>query len=85
MNITYNENEFDENLFEDFHLYLNNSSWKWGYKSLNNMFFRSIPHWSILFGGIRQSNQEYYDCESELAGVIKNIWFALKEKYFQEL
>jgi len=84
MYMKYNENEFDVCLFENLEMFLKNSSWKWGYKSATYMFSRSIPHWSIVFGGVSKPNQEYYDCEDELNGIIKNIWIFLKEKYFQE-
>lgn len=84
MSIQYNENEFAINLSENLETYLNNSSWKWGYKSANYMMSRSIPHWSIHLSGIKTSKQEYYDCENELNGIIKDVWIVLKKKYFQE-
>ena len=84
MNITYNEDVFHSSLIQDLEIFLNNSSWKWGYKSANYMFSRSIPHWSIIFGGVTSKSQVYYNCEEELNSVIKNIWNVVKEKYLKE-
>ena len=84
MNITYNEDVFHSSLIQDLEIFLNNSSWEWGYKSANYMFSRSIPHWSIIFGGVNFQSEDYYDCEEELNDVIKNIWNILKVKYFKE-
>lgn len=83
MDIIYNEDEFEIFLFENLQSFLFNCSWTWGYKSANYMFSRSIPHWSIIFGGINSQSEDYYDCESELNENIKSIWYALKSKYFQ--
>lgn len=84
MNIIYNENEFEISLFEKLKSYLTESSWSWGHKSANYMFSRSIPHWSIIFGGVKFQNDNYYDCEDELNEIIKSIWCNLKIKYFKD-
>jgi SM-20-related protein len=82
--VQYNEDEFDVNLVENLQKKLIDSSWKWGYKSTSYLFSKSIPHWSIIFGGVKSANQEYYDCEEELSNIIKDIWVILKNKYFKE-
>lgn len=82
MLIEYKENQFENSLVDDLEIFLRKSPWSWGFKSSNYLFSRSIPHWSIIFGGVSSQNEEYYDCEHELNGIVKNIWTLLKEEYF---
>ena len=84
MNLNYNENVFSEDIALELEQFLLNSSWKWGFKSLDATSRRSIPHWSIIFAGPDKDKKiKYYDCESELDGIIKKIWEQLKPKYFK--
>ena len=81
--LDYNEDVLSEDTSLELEQFLLNSSWKWGFKSLNGMK-RSIPHWSIIFAGPEYKEEKYYDCESELHGIIKKIWQCLKPKYFKD-
>jgi SM-20-related protein len=83
MIIDYKENLLSESTAEELENFLKNSSWKWGYKSLNDAVARSIPHWSIQFAGKDNCCNKNYDCEYELTGIIKEIWETIKPMYFQ--
>tara|TARA_B100001109_G_C18816191_1_gene452167 strand:+ start:653 stop:1207 length:555 start_codon:yes stop_codon:yes gene_type:complete len=74
----YHENALSEDKATELYHYLVNSSWKWGYLSHKSAIRRSIPHWSIFFGGPTKVGQSCYDCESELSGVILDVWKNVK-------
>ena len=48
----YHENALSESRATELYEYLLNSSWTWGYRSHPSQVRRSIPHWTIFFGGL---------------------------------
>ena len=82
--IEYYENIDNEETSAELETFLLNSSWKWGYKSVNDLTTRSIPHWTIIFGGKTNPKDQNFDCEHELTGIVKTVWNNVKEKYLQE-
>ena len=62
--------------------YLLDSPWTWGYHSHKSQMRRSIPKWSIFFGGPTKVGQSCYNCENELDGLILDVW---KDKFFISL
>ena len=74
----YHENARSESRATELNEYLSKSSWKWGYHSHKTSVRRSIPHWTIFFGGPTVVGQKCYDCEHELDGVILDVWKDVK-------
>ena len=74
----YHENVLSESRASELYTYLSSSSWKWGYLSHKAQTRRSIPHWSIFFGGPTKVGQPCYNCENELNGVILDVWKDVK-------
>ena len=75
----HHENALSESRATELYQYLLNSSWTWGYLSAKSLTRRSIPHWSIFFGGPSKMEEFYRDCESELDGVILDVWKDVKQ------
>jgi SM-20-related protein len=75
------EHIIDLALAETLEIELRNEKWQWGSKSTEGIF-ESIPHWHRHFAGPTKKSQPYYNCESELNGIIKNIWEYIKPTYF---
>lgn len=82
--IVYKKNFFNEKLIDDLETYLIESQWTWGHKSNSNPFKPSIPHWSIIFAGVRSKHEKYYDCQNELNGIIASIWSTLQPVFFND-
>lgn len=74
----YHENVLSESRATELYEYLLNSSWNWGYLSHQSQMRRSIPHWTIFFGGPTTIGKPYYDCEHELNGVVLDVWKDVK-------
>jgi|TARA_B100001093_G_scaffold313484_1_gene299140 SM-20-related protein len=70
----YHENVLPESVAVQLYEYLLTSPWTWGYRSHKSQMRRSIPKWSIFFGGPTKEKQPCYDCEHELNGVILDVW-----------
>ena len=64
----------------DLYQYLLTSPWTWGYRSHKSQIKRSIPKWSIFFGGPTKEGQPCYNCEGELSGVILDVWKDVKSR-----
>ena len=81
----YREEVLPEELIKGLYEYFRNAKWSWGHKSLNAMFQRSIPHWSIPIAGASSNNTNYYDCYNDLKiDIVRQTWDTLKEEYFKD-
>lgn len=69
----------DETVFQELTKYIDTLPWYWGFKSTNNMFLESHPHWSINFDGIDKPQTEFKDIESLLPDIIKEIYQKVKK------
>ena len=74
----YHEEVLSKSRASELNTYLLSSSWKWGYLSHKGQTRRSIPHWTIFFGGPTKVGQPCYNCENELNGVILDVWKDVK-------
>ena len=74
----YHENVLSESRANDLCKFLHESSWTWGYRSHKSLMTRSIPKWSIFFGGPSKEGQSCYNCENELDGLILDVWKDIK-------
>lgn len=74
----YHENALSESRATELYEYLLNSSWTWGYRSHPSQVRRSIPHWTIFFGGPTIIGKPCYNCEHELSGLILDVWKDVK-------
>tara|TARA_B100001996_G_scaffold293182_1_gene233347 strand:+ start:4719 stop:5285 length:567 start_codon:yes stop_codon:yes gene_type:complete len=70
----YHENVLPESRATELYKYLIESPWTWGYRSHKGQMRRSIPKWSIFFGGITKEGESCYSCEHELSGLILDVW-----------
>lgn len=77
----YIKNILSDELAEELENFLVKHPWQWGFPS-NSHMEGTVPHWSIIFGGISKSGEKYYNCENELNGIIKTIWEIVKLKFF---
>lgn len=78
-NVFYYENALSESRATELHDYLITSSWKWGYLSHSSVVRRSIPHWTIFFGGPNTVGEAYYNCENQLDGIVLHVWKDVKQ------
>ena len=74
----YHENVLPESVAIELYEYLLTSPWSWGYRSHKSQMRRSIPKWSIFFGGPSREGNSCYDCEHELDGLILDVWKYIK-------
>ena len=76
----YHENLLPESRATELYKYLLNSPWTWGYRSDKSHMRRSIPKWSIFFGGPTKVGQSCKKCENELSGIILDVWKDVKSR-----
>ena len=62
----YHENVLPESRATELYKYLLNSSWTWGYRSHKSLMTRSIPKWSIFFGGPSKEAERLKDKVKDL-------------------
>jgi SM-20-related protein len=70
---------FDPSLYESLTTYVDSLPWFWGFKSSNNLFKESHPHWSIHFDGLTKTPANFIDVEDSLPDIIKKVYQKIKE------